>query len=717
MLLSLVELFKFSLKMESINFGYSTKNIPVARPCEYKRKLIEKTEALITRMRWRAFHFLNPEVNSNQINSYGFKSTATAPHIKELQIFEAELTKLIQNVKFKPYTNELQLRLNTDLKEIDRNDRLYIKADKTSNYYKMNSDSYDKLLHDNITKTYKKAPDNCMQKINTKDKQIAKELELDNRIETLAKKQAFITLKDHKPNFSNNPTCRLINPTKSELGKISKGILDKINCTLISNLTPNIWKNTDSVIDWFNQTTNKKEQSFIVFDICDFYPSITEELLGKALQYAESTIDIPETDKTIIKHTKQALLFHKDQLWTKRDSSSNFDVTMGSFDGAETCTLVGIYLLSQLPKELQNRLGLYRDDGLAICNDSPRNIENMKKQICTIFKRNKLKITIEANKKIVNFLDITMDLNRETYMPYTKPNNTIQYVHKQSNHPPSIIKNIPIAINRRLNKISSSKQEFDKASEPYQKALQKSGYSHILEYSSEKEHKQTSTRKRQRNVTWYNPPYSANVQTNIGRQFLRIIDTCFPKPHPLNKIFNRYTLKLSYSTMPNIKNRIEAHNKKINNKPITTENTQMCNCRNTTECPLEQKCLTQNVIYQATVTRQDNKTQDTYIGLCETKFKTRYYNHKTSFKHINKRNQTELSKHIWSLKERNIGFEIKWKIIKQAKPYSNATKKCNLCLTEKYFIIYKPEMSTLNKRNELASACRHKKQYLLCNTK
>ena len=81
-----------------------------------------------------------------------------------------------------------------------------------------------------------------------KAKDIAKKLQLDSRINTTAKREAFITLKDHKPNFANNPTCRLINPAKSEIGKISKQLLDRINTALVSKLKLNQWKNTKAVL-------------------------------------------------------------------------------------------------------------------------------------------------------------------------------------------------------------------------------------------------------------------------------------------------------------------------------------------------------------------------------------------------------------------------------------------------------------------------------------
>lgn len=80
-------------------------------------------------------------------------------------------------------------------------------------------------------------------------------------------------------------------------------------------------------------------------------------------------------------------------------------------------------------------------------------IQKIKKQITEIFKSNDLKIKIEANKKVVNFLDVTFNLTNGTYKPYMKTNNKLLYVHKQSNHPPSLIKNIPLNINKRLTNI------------------------------------------------------------------------------------------------------------------------------------------------------------------------------------------------------------------------------------------------------------------------
>ena len=102
--------------------------------------------------------------------------------------------------------------------------------------------------------------------------------------------------------------------------------------------------------------------------------------------------------------------------------------------------------------KFKNEVGPYRDDALAV------------------FKSNGLKMTIEPNKKVVNFLDVTFNLTNGCYKPFMKPNNKLSYVHQQSNHPPALLKNIPLNINKRLTSISSRKEVFDESIAPYQKA-------------------------------------------------------------------------------------------------------------------------------------------------------------------------------------------------------------------------------------------------------
>lgn len=87
-----------------------------------------------------------------------------------------------------------------------------------------------------------------------------------------------------------------------------------------------------------------------------------------------------------------------------------------------------------------------------------------------------------------------------------------------------------------------------------------------------------------------------------------------------------------------------------------------------------------------------------------------------SFRHSKHRNSTELSKHIWTLKDNNIEHYISWRILSSHSPYNSSSKRCNLCLKEKFLIIYRPKLSTLNKRNELVSSCRHRNKAPLRNS-
>ena len=167
-------------------------------------------------------------------------------------------------------------------------------------------------------------------------------------IECIAKNNAFVTLKDHKQNFRSATPCRLINPCKSELGKISKIILENINKTLTNKLNVNQWKNTEMDIQWFKSIEQKSKCSFIQFDIMEFYPSITEKILEDVIIFAKQHIEIVEKDLRIIRHCRKSLLYHEDIAWKKKESDNCFDVTMGSNDGAEICEFTGIYILSQL---------------------------------------------------------------------------------------------------------------------------------------------------------------------------------------------------------------------------------------------------------------------------------------------------------------------------------------------------------------------------------
>ena len=94
-------------------------------------------------------------------------------------------------------------------------------------------------------------------------------------MECYSDQSAFITLKDHKANFKNNTKCRLINPSKSEIGLFSKHYLSSIITVVTEKSDVNQWKNTSTAVKWFENLQNKQKRRFIKFDIADFYASIT----------------------------------------------------------------------------------------------------------------------------------------------------------------------------------------------------------------------------------------------------------------------------------------------------------------------------------------------------------------------------------------------------------------------------------------------------------
>ena len=206
--------------------------------------------------------------------------------------------------------------------------------------------------------------------------------------------------------------------------------------------------------------------------------------------------------------------------------------TMGTYDGAEVCELVGSFLLHQLSNKYNKKdIGLYREDGLAVFkNKSGPQVERIKKDFQNVFRENDLNIVIKCNRKIVDYLDITLNFLNNTYKPFSKLNNEINYIHKESNHPPSMIKQILFSIESRLSSLSSNEKIFNESTPICQEALKKSGYDYKLKYQ-----KNTSTinskQQRKRNIIWFNPPYSMNVATNIERFFLNLINKHFPPHH------------------------------------------------------------------------------------------------------------------------------------------------------------------------------------------
>ena len=270
---------------------------------------------------------------------------------------------------------------------IEKETRVIVGADKTSNFYKVEPKDYKELFKKNVESEYKKETSRNVKNVDKAHKNIAKKLEIEDRVYKTMERECFITIKDHKNDFRNNPKCRLLNPTKAELGKVSKNILTNKLEIIRRKTKLNQWKNVYAVIDWFKKLQNKKKMVFIVFDVVNYYPSITLELLTKALVWAKTYVDITEEEIEIIKETKKSLLFMNKEAWTKK-GDLNFDVAQGGFDSAEVCDLVGLFLLAELRKEkLDLNAGVFRDDGLGVSSAKPRVVDQMKKKICAVYKK------------------------------------------------------------------------------------------------------------------------------------------------------------------------------------------------------------------------------------------------------------------------------------------------------------------------------------------
>ena len=142
-------------------------------------------------------------------------------------------------------------------------------------------------------------------------------------------------------------------------------------------------------------------------------------------------------------------------------------------------------------------------------------------------------------------------------------------------------------------------------------------------------------------------------------------------------------------------------------------NKEDCNCRNKDSCPLEGKWLVEYIVYEATASTT-NQT-NTCFGSAEGDFKSRYNNHTLLFLSKGYKHRTELSKHMWPLKDSNTEFSLKWHI--KTMPYKCGSRNCDLCPADKVAIAQFEGVDLLNKRTELLSKCRHRNKFILANIK
>ena len=165
---------------------------------------------------------------------------------------------------------------------------------------------------------------------------------------------------------------------------------------------------------------------------------------------------------------------------------------------------------------------------------------------------------------------------------------------------------------------------------------------------------------------------------------------------------------MSYRNTSNLKKIIASQNSKVIRQSENKEQNKTCNCPKTKTCPLQGKCLLDNVVYQARV--KSANSEETYVGLASTTFKSRLGK-------LWKTASTDMTPHyIWDLKDKGEEYEINWKFIGRAQPFSSISGVCNLCTLEKYHILFNPNQATLNRRDEFTNFCLHKRKLLLDKT-
>ena len=146
---------------------------------------------------------------------------------------------------------------------------------------------------------------------------------------------------------------------------------------------------------------------------------------------------------------------------------------------------------------------------------------------------------------------VTLNLTTGKYQPYNKSDNNPLYINILSNHPPNIIKNLPGNISKRINNLSADETTFNKSKDWHNNALAESGFKHKITFQKQQNTSTVAnnTKNRKRNIIWFNPPFSLNVSTNIGKTFFSVLDQHFPKMHQLHKLFNQNNVKVSYSPL------------------------------------------------------------------------------------------------------------------------------------------------------------------------
>ena len=220
------------------------------------------------------------------------------------------------------------MKLNKDIEEVKTSKYIWVRSDKSKNIYKIKPSKYQEILKSKITNNYKIDYNNTIEQINKDTSNFASRLQIEDRIGKFKKKEAYILFKDHKPNFENKLQTRLFNPSKTELGRISKCIIQNIVNSVKKASHYNLWGNSYEIIEWFRRIKNKSKVTFIQFDIIDFYPSITKNILIDSINYARKYIHITNEQYEIILAFRKTVVKNDVSTWVK-SGLDNFDIPMG----------------------------------------------------------------------------------------------------------------------------------------------------------------------------------------------------------------------------------------------------------------------------------------------------------------------------------------------------------------------------------------------------
>ena len=212
---------------------------------------------------------------------------------------------------------------------------------------------------------------------------------------------------------------------------------------------------------------------------------------------------------------------------------------MGSYDGAEVCEIVGLFILDMLSKLFKkNSIGLYRDDRLSTFrNYNGHQSDKVRKDLTELFKKYQLNLDIKCNLKTVDYLDKTFDLNTGIYKPFSKPNNKPLYINASSNHPPPVLKQLPKSVSKRITANSCNEDIFRKSVPFYNSILHDCGFNENIKYCPEESVSSRRRKNRSRKIIWYNSPFSRNVKTNVGKHFFKLLKKHFGKNHKYHQAF------------------------------------------------------------------------------------------------------------------------------------------------------------------------------------